>query len=50
MAIVSTIGACGPGDSCIFLAVKIAAISAEIAARVALDAARFKSGDTGHRQ
>jgi hypothetical protein len=42
MAIVSTIGACGP--------VKIAAISAEIAARVALDAARFKSGDTGHRQ
>jgi hypothetical protein len=49
-AVVSTLGACSPGDSCIFLATKIAAITAEIAARVALDTACFKGGDTGHRQ
>lgn len=49
-AVVSTLGACAAGDSCLFLATKIAAISAEIAARVALDATCFKGGDTGHRQ
>lgn len=49
-AVVSMLGACAPGDSCLFLATKIAAITAEIAARVALDATCFKGGDTGHRQ
>jgi hypothetical protein len=49
-AVVSTLGACSPGDSCLFLAAKIAAITAEIAARVALDATCFRGGDTGHRQ
>ena len=49
-AVVSTLGACSAGDSCLFLATKIAAISAEIAARVALDTTCFKGGDTGHRQ
>ncbi len=49
-AIVSTLGACAPGDSCTFLATKIAAITAEIAARVALDTTCFRGGDGGHRQ
>ena len=49
-AVVSTLGACSPGDSCLFLASKIAAITAEIAARVALDTTCFRGGDTGHRQ
>ena len=49
-AVVSTLGACSPGDSCLFLAAKIAAVTAEIAARVALDATCFRGGDTGHRQ
>lgn len=49
-AIVSTLGACAPTDSCTFLAAKIAAISAEIAARVALDTSCFRGGNTGHRQ
>ena len=49
-ALVSSLGACSIGDSCIFLATKIAAITAEIAARVALDTTCFKGGDTGHRQ
>jgi hypothetical protein len=49
-AVVSMLGACSPTDSCTFVATKIAAISAEIAARVALDASCFKGGDTGHRQ
>lgn len=49
-ALVSSLGGCSVGDSCIFLATKIAAISAEIAARVALDATCFKGGDAGHRQ
>jgi hypothetical protein len=49
-AITSMLGACSPGDSCTFLATKIAAISAEIAARVALDTTCFRGGDTGHRQ
>jgi hypothetical protein len=47
---VSTLGACTPGDNCLTLAAKIAAITAEIAARVALDGTCFKGGDTGHRQ
>lgn len=49
-AVVSTLGACSPGDSCLFLAAKIAAITAEIASRVALDTTCFRGGDTGHRQ
>jgi len=49
-AVVSTLGACSAGDSCLFLATKIAAITAEIAARVVLDATCFKGGDKGHRQ
>jgi hypothetical protein len=49
-AVVGMLGACAPGDTCTFLATKIAAITAEIAARVALDATCFKGGDTGHRQ
>jgi Domain of unknown function (DUF4157)/Novel toxin 16 len=49
-AVVSTLGACTPGDNCLTLAAKIAAITAEIAARVALDGTCFKGGDTGHRQ
>jgi uncharacterized protein DUF4157/putative RNase toxin 16 of polymorphic toxin system len=49
-AVVNMLGACSPGDSCLLLATKIAAITAEIAARVALDATCFKGGDTGHRQ
>jgi hypothetical protein len=49
-AVVSMLGACSAGDSCLFLATKIAAITAEIAARVALDATCFKGGDAGHRQ
>jgi hypothetical protein len=49
-AIVNMVGACGPTDSCTFLATKIAAITAEIAARVALDATCFRGGDAGHRQ
>lgn len=49
-AVTSTLGACSAGDSCLTLAAKIAAITAEIAARVALDATCFRGGDTGHRQ
>jgi hypothetical protein len=49
-AVVSGLGACSAGDSCVFLATKIAAITAEIAARLALDTTCFKGGDTGHRQ
>lgn len=49
-AIVSTLGSCSPGDTCLALATKIATITAEIAARVALDTTCFKGGDTGHRQ
>jgi hypothetical protein len=49
-AVVSMVGACSAGDNCNTLALKIAAITAEIAARVALDTTCFKGGDTGHRQ
>ena len=49
-AVVSNLGACSAGDSCLFLAAKIASISAEIVARVSLDTTCFKGGDTGHRQ
>lgn len=49
-AIVSTLGSCSRGDNCLTLAAKIAAITAEIAARVAMAATCFKGGDTGHRQ
>lgn len=47
-AVVSTLGACSPGDSCLFLAAKIAAVTAEIAARTAVMATCFKGGDSGH--
>ena len=49
-AVVSTLGACRVGDSCTFLAAKIAAITAEVAARIALDATCFRGGNTGHRR
>lgn len=48
--IVSTLGACSAADSCLFLATKIAAITAEISARVTLNATCFRGGDEGHRQ
>jgi len=49
-AVVNALGRCTENDSCTVLATKIAAIAAEIAARVALDTTCFKGGDTGHRQ
>jgi hypothetical protein len=49
-AVVSSMGACAAGDSCLFLATKIAAITAEIAARIALMTACYRGGDAGHRQ
>lgn len=49
-AVVNMLGGCSQGDSCLFLATKIAAIAAEIAARLALDSTCFKGGDTGHRE
>jgi hypothetical protein len=49
-AIVSMLGACAAGDNCPTLALKIAAIAAEVAARVARDATCFRGGDAGHRQ
>jgi len=48
--VVQSLGGCAAGDSCTLLATKIAAISAEIAARVVHDAKCFKGGNTGHRQ
>src|SRR5205807_1473239 len=48
--IVDSLGGCTETDSCPLLATKIAAVTSEIAARVALDATCFKGGDTGHRQ
>ena len=48
-ATVNMVGACTATDSCLFLAYKIAAISAEIAARIALDTTCFRGGDQGHR-
>jgi hypothetical protein len=49
-AVVSNLGACSAGDNCLTLAAKIAAITAEIAARVALDTTCFRGGNTGHRR
>lgn len=49
-AVVSMLGRCGPNDSCNFLALKIAAITAEIAARVAVATICFKGGDSDHRE
>jgi hypothetical protein len=49
-SIVDMLGACSEGDTCLTLAIKIAAITAEIAARVAHDTACFRGGNTGHRQ
>jgi hypothetical protein len=49
-AVVNMLGACRNGDSCLFLATKIAAITAEIAARIARDTACFRGGDEGHRE
>jgi Domain of unknown function (DUF4157)/Novel toxin 16 len=46
---VSALGSCSGNDSCEVLAAKIAAITTEIAARVALDASCFRGGDNGHR-
>jgi hypothetical protein len=47
---VRTLGGCSPGDECFLLAARIAAITAEIAARVSLDTKCFRGGDTGHRR
>lgn len=49
-ALVQMLGACRPGDTCQMLALKIAAITAEIAARVARETTCFRGGDAGHRQ
>jgi hypothetical protein len=49
-AVVSMLGACAPGDNCMTLAMKIAAVAAEIAARVAREATCFRGGNTTHRQ
>lgn len=49
-ALVHMLGACRPGDSCHMLALKIAAVSAEIAARVARETTCYRGGDAGHRQ
>jgi hypothetical protein len=49
-AVTDGLGGCRAGDDCIRLAFKIAAASAEIAARVALMATCFKGGDKGHRE
>ncbi len=48
--LVSSLGTCSVGDSCPLLATKIAAIAAEIGARVALDYTCFRGGNEGHRQ
>lgn len=48
-AIVSTLGRCRPGDSCLLLATKIAATTAEIAARMTLMTKCFRGGDREHR-
>jgi hypothetical protein len=49
-AVANGLGGCRAGDDCVRLAFKIAAISAEIAARLALMTACFRGGDTGHRE
>ncbi|CAN91726.1 hypothetical protein sce1568 [Sorangium cellulosum So ce56] len=49
-AVVGMLGACSARDNCLTLALKIAAITAEIASRIALDTTCFRGGDTGHRQ
>ncbi|HTY31292.1 eCIS core domain-containing protein [Mycobacterium sp.] len=49
-AVVDGLGKCRAGDDCNRLAFKIAAISAEIAARLALMIECFRGGDTGHRE
>ncbi|MGO9298603.1 MAG: DUF4157 domain-containing protein [Streptosporangiaceae bacterium] len=56
-AVVNALGACTapdsgatPEESCVVLVGRIAAITTEITARVALDTTCFKGGDTGHRQ
>jgi hypothetical protein len=48
VAIAEGLGGCKGDDSCPRLAFKIAAIGAEIAARVAVAAECFRGGDTGH--
>jgi hypothetical protein len=50
VAIAEGLGGCAPGDSCPRLAFKIAALGAEIAARVAIAVRCFRGGDTGHVQ
>jgi len=49
-AVVNMLGGCSSTDSCLLMATKIAAIAAEIAARVALDSTCFKGGDEDHRR
>jgi hypothetical protein len=49
-AVVDGLGGCRAGDDCSRLAFKIAAVSAEIAARVAMMVTCFRGGDTHHRE
>jgi hypothetical protein len=49
-AVVNMLGGCRMGDSCLFLATKIAAVTAEIAARVVVATTCFRGGDAGHRE
>jgi len=49
-AVVNSLGGCRATDSCVVLALKIGAISAEIAARVAIATKCFRGGDTDHRK
>jgi hypothetical protein len=48
-AVVNGLGGCRAGDDCLRLAFKIAAVSAEIAARIAMMVTCFRGGDTYHR-
>jgi hypothetical protein len=48
--VVNALGACTDTDTCVVLAGKIAAIAAEITARVVLVSTCFRGGDDGHRK
>lgn len=47
---VGQLGSCSTADKCDVIAAKIAAMTTEIAARVALDSTCFRGGNTTHRQ
>ena len=48
--IVDEVGGCEKGDDCLVLAIKIAAASGEIAARVVINETCFRGGDDGHKE